>query len=174
MIPPVSAPQSRTGLAYKLTGQAPPLGDHALCSTRSSTRSMHLVFTLGWRLRQSGKELFLDDLLEIVGRAGAIESRIEIGEHHDRRALLWLVAHEALEARNLAIVADNPTEVCHAQPIRHRIMSDPTTPGHWHPVQSLLLRCRAKQLAGSQRPGPDLQIVQRRDYRPRRPCPRRV
>jgi hypothetical protein len=63
------------------------------------------------------EERFLDDLLEFVGSPGAIGSRLEIGEHDDRRAFLWLVTHEALEARQPAVVTDNPAEVCHAQPI---------------------------------------------------------
>src|SRR6266536_196989 len=140
----------------------------------SAEAGVRLAFALGYQLRQSGKELFLDDFLEIVGRAGAVGSCIEIGEYHDRRASLRKVAHEALKTRNLAIVTDNPTEDFHAQPIRYRIMSDPASPGEQHPTQPLFLRRCAQQLAGSQRPGPDLQIVQRRDRRPRRPSPRRV
>src|SRR4051812_35891257 len=83
----------------------------SLSSTRSSTRSARHAFALGWRLHQSGKEHFLDDLLEFVGRPGAVGSHIEIGEHDDRRAFLRLVDHEALEARQPAIVTNKPTEV---------------------------------------------------------------
>src|SRR6266487_3232669 len=101
------------------------------------------------------QETLLDDLCESVGREGVAEVDVGsyhgIGQHHDRRPFLRQVAHEALVARYRAIVTDKPAEAgefIHPKPVVA------------YPAESLLLCCCAYHLASSQRPGPDLQIVE--------------
>src|SRR6516162_10503737 len=110
----------------------------------------------------SHKECLLDHLSEFITRIGPIGSGIEIGEHDDRGAHLGLVAHPALEARNLTVVSEKAAIVYHSQPVPVWL---PQPRSEVHKAQPLLLGRRAEELAGGQGFGPDLEIVQRRDRR---------
>src|SRR5690348_3390654 len=75
--------------------------------------------------RLSGKEFFQDHFREFVSGLGAIRRGKEIGEHYNRGALAWQVAHEALEARKLAVVTEKPIDIKNGQPVLERCWRRP-------------------------------------------------
>src|SRR6266536_3023559 len=98
------------------------------CFNRETHRYISFVSN---NLSRSEKKRFQNDTCERTGRFGPTGSRVKIGEHHDHRALLRLITHEALEARYCAVMADKPNNFIDPKPVLDRGRRSPRhNPGH--------------------------------------------
>jgi hypothetical protein len=110
---------------------------------------------------------FLDDQLhDAVRRPAAVRIGIDVGQHDDRRVPGGVIGHKARKARQVAVVTDQAEEVGDVEPILGgRRGAD------GHPLEALGLRGGTQQRTGGQGPGPNVEVLQRRDGGPRTPGP---
>src|SRR5688500_9396273 len=66
-------------------------------------------------------EFETDDPREVISRRGASGSRVEVRQDNDRRLLVRVKTYEALEARYLPIVANEPAKIRDPEPVLRRI-----------------------------------------------------